>query len=295
MHGLRKNAAGEVAAGLHGANRLGGNSLSDLIVFGKRAGQYAAGRKQFEGYQTVDSNDVENAVWRFLCMAHSDGVAAARDDLLKIKHDRRVPMMEIYAMFAGRTTPDQVLVTTGAQQALDLLLRCEVAPGHPVLTEDPTYPGFIDALHRSGARPVGVETGHVGEHDKLRRAERDRDRGGRGVGVHVEDLAVRAPRDAGDDGNAHVGEQGPDRAGIHGCDVADPVPHEGHGCTQRVPRPGSRWVSCRTCGLGHQETGHWAARPGVQPGPCPLARRLPAGGAAAQPGRARRDGDHRRP
>src|SRR6202140_1464313 len=35
-------AAGEVAAGLHGANRLGGNSLSDLLVFGKRAGDYAA-------------------------------------------------------------------------------------------------------------------------------------------------------------------------------------------------------------------------------------------------------------
>src|SRR5499427_3800813 len=35
-------AAGEVAAGLHGANRLGGNSLSDLLVFGKRAGQFAA-------------------------------------------------------------------------------------------------------------------------------------------------------------------------------------------------------------------------------------------------------------
>src|ERR1700722_1905616 len=49
------------------------------------------------------------------------------------------------------TTPAQVLITTGAQQALDLLLRCEVAPGHPVVTENPTYPGFIDALYRSGA------------------------------------------------------------------------------------------------------------------------------------------------
>src|SRR5213075_2268083 len=35
-------AAGEVAAGLHGANRLGGNSLSDLLVFGQRAGRFAA-------------------------------------------------------------------------------------------------------------------------------------------------------------------------------------------------------------------------------------------------------------
>jgi succinate dehydrogenase / fumarate reductase flavoprotein subunit len=35
-------AAGECGAGLHGANRLGGNSLSDLLVFGKRAGEYAA-------------------------------------------------------------------------------------------------------------------------------------------------------------------------------------------------------------------------------------------------------------
>jgi DNA-binding transcriptional MocR family regulator len=60
------------------------------------------------------------------------------------------------------TTADQVLVTTGGQQALDLLLRCEVAPGHPVVTDNPTYPGFIDALYRSGARPVGVPPGDMG-------------------------------------------------------------------------------------------------------------------------------------
>ena len=47
-------AAGECAAGINGANRLGGNSLSDLIVFGKRAGEYAAKYAKTQGAGRVD-------------------------------------------------------------------------------------------------------------------------------------------------------------------------------------------------------------------------------------------------
>jgi succinate dehydrogenase flavoprotein subunit len=52
-------AAGEVAAGLHGANRLGGNSLSDLLVFGRRAGLYAAEyAKRFTGRPAVGEDQL---------------------------------------------------------------------------------------------------------------------------------------------------------------------------------------------------------------------------------------------
>ncbi len=54
-------AAGECAAGLHGANRLGGNSLSDLLVFGKRAGEYAASFAKENGPVGTDSDQIEAA------------------------------------------------------------------------------------------------------------------------------------------------------------------------------------------------------------------------------------------
>jgi succinate dehydrogenase / fumarate reductase flavoprotein subunit len=54
-------ACGECAAGLHGANRLGGNSLSDLLVFGKRAGEHAAAFAAQHGAATVDAGQVDEA------------------------------------------------------------------------------------------------------------------------------------------------------------------------------------------------------------------------------------------
>ncbi len=54
-------AAGEVAAGLHGANRLGGNSLSDLLVFGRRAGEHAASFASGHGTPTIDAGQIQAA------------------------------------------------------------------------------------------------------------------------------------------------------------------------------------------------------------------------------------------
>ncbi|HET7460060.1 MAG TPA: fumarate reductase/succinate dehydrogenase flavoprotein subunit [Longimicrobium sp.] len=54
-------ACGECAAGLHGANRLGGNSLSDLLVFGKRAGEHAAAFAASHGTTSIDESQVDAA------------------------------------------------------------------------------------------------------------------------------------------------------------------------------------------------------------------------------------------
>jgi succinate dehydrogenase / fumarate reductase flavoprotein subunit len=55
-------AAGECASGINGANRLGGNSLSDLIVFGKRAGEYAAEFVKKNGATRIDDGAIEVAM-----------------------------------------------------------------------------------------------------------------------------------------------------------------------------------------------------------------------------------------
>jgi succinate dehydrogenase / fumarate reductase, flavoprotein subunit len=59
-------ACGECAAGLHGANRLGGNSLSDLLVFGQRAGEHAARFARDAAPVTVDEGEVDEAAGRAL-------------------------------------------------------------------------------------------------------------------------------------------------------------------------------------------------------------------------------------
>jgi succinate dehydrogenase / fumarate reductase flavoprotein subunit len=59
-------AAGEAAAGLHGANRLGGNSLSDLLVFGRRAGLAAADHAKRVSLSKIDESQIEESAKEML-------------------------------------------------------------------------------------------------------------------------------------------------------------------------------------------------------------------------------------
>ncbi len=76
----RMFAAGEAATGLHGANRLGGNSLSDLIVFGKIAGENAAlVAKEIEEFLPIDSTEIKNIIEETLApLNRTDGENPAK-------------------------------------------------------------------------------------------------------------------------------------------------------------------------------------------------------------------------
>jgi lipoprotein NlpI len=73
------------------------------------AGKYEAGAEQFAAYQTYQDNDVENAVWCYMCQARQKSPAFAEENLMKTRTDRRVPMAEVFQMFAGKLEPPKVL------------------------------------------------------------------------------------------------------------------------------------------------------------------------------------------
>lgn len=81
------------------------------------AGRFGECRRQFESHRAVNPDDVENAVWHFLCVARSESVAAAGAALLPVGPDPRTPMREIYQLFRGALGADDVLAAAGRDPA----------------------------------------------------------------------------------------------------------------------------------------------------------------------------------
>ena len=85
-------AAGEAATGLHGANRLGGNSLSDLIVFGKIAGEHAAtSAKDIQEFKEIPESEIKEIIDDTLAPLFREGgenPAAVVSDLRKMMQDK---------------------------------------------------------------------------------------------------------------------------------------------------------------------------------------------------------------
>jgi lipoprotein NlpI len=72
-------------------------------------GRYADCKAQFESHQTLNTEDVENAAWHYLCTARAENPAAARRQLIAIRRDGRRPMMKVHELFAGKATVQDVL------------------------------------------------------------------------------------------------------------------------------------------------------------------------------------------
>ena len=107
LHGLF--AAGECAAGINGANRLGGNSLSDLLVFGKRAGEFAAKFARENQHGTIDRQKIDIVAREALAsFERRDG-----ENPYAIQKDLQETMQELVGIVRNETEMRQAIEKIG--------------------------------------------------------------------------------------------------------------------------------------------------------------------------------------
>jgi len=122
-------AAGECGAGLHGANRLGGNSLSDLLVFGKRAGEFAAKFAKENGSGKIPMDAVEAEAKKALA-PFERGVAGANP--FTIQHELQDAMQRLVGI---------VRVENEMQEALGIIDKLKVRAAKAGITGNREYNG----------------------------------------------------------------------------------------------------------------------------------------------------------
>ena len=107
------------------------------------AGQYQQGVRQFELHRRVNPQDVENAVWHYLCKAKLEGVAQARAALINITKDRRPWAPAVYRMYQGQATPEEVLAPASQMGRTEVERRDNLFYVHL----------YIGLFHEAAGRP----------------------------------------------------------------------------------------------------------------------------------------------
>jgi DNA-binding transcriptional MocR family regulator len=115
-----------------------------------------------DGTESLDLQQATPAAWPGLAAAYVEAAGGVATLLARSGYDGvghpalRERLAQRYSARGLATTPDQILVTSGAQSAIHLLAAVLLARGDRVLVETPTYPHAADAFRRAGARLVGV-------------------------------------------------------------------------------------------------------------------------------------------
>ena len=81
-------------------------------------GNYEEARKRFEWHWTANTEDMEVAFWHFLCVARTDGMAKAREKLISVSSEKRVPMPQLYALYKGTGHEAEVWLVRRADEGM---------------------------------------------------------------------------------------------------------------------------------------------------------------------------------
>ncbi|HVS38360.1 MAG TPA: fumarate reductase/succinate dehydrogenase flavoprotein subunit [Gemmataceae bacterium] len=153
-------ACGECAAGINGANRLGGNSLSDLLVFGKRAGEHAARYAKEHAAARLPADQAEEAARRALEPFERTG----DEGPYQIQHDLQEMMQDLVGIV--RTEDEMQRALTELEKLKQRAARARVSgnreynPGWHTAQDLPNLLTVSEAIARSGQRRRESRGGH---------------------------------------------------------------------------------------------------------------------------------------
>jgi succinate dehydrogenase / fumarate reductase flavoprotein subunit len=154
-------AAGECAAGLHGANRLGGNSLSDLLVFGKRAGEHAARFAQAQTPGQIDAGEIDRVVRSALAPFDRGG---GGEGPYHVQQDLQTMMQDLVGIVRRgdelQRALDRLATLSQRSAAVGVTGNREYNPGWHTALDLPNLLAISEAIARSALERRESRGGH---------------------------------------------------------------------------------------------------------------------------------------